>query len=242
MGTPCHDVGLGTEWRPGLAHRRPMSRVASVNLAQVPGGGLEMAHAAEARTWSPGALRGMIDSLYTPFSGPGGEEIDEQALRALVAHCLGALDHDGIWVGGLVGEYWALSTAERKRPPGGGGRGDTRHQARRTHRGLSGQHEHPRRRSNWLGMRQLRGPDICFLIPPYFEARGYESTREVLRYVCGPDGHRPRALQHPRRRVDPDAGGVRPSGRRVSRHLRRQERYVPPEPQRRHCTASLPNW
>src|ERR1700679_513693 len=74
-----------------------------------------MAHAAEARAWAPGALRGMIDSLYTPFSGPGGEEIDEQALRALVAHCIGALDHDGIWVGGLVGECWALSTTERKR-------------------------------------------------------------------------------------------------------------------------------
>ena len=41
--------------------------------------------------------------------------MDEGALRALVAHCIGALDHDGIWVGGLVGEYWALSTSERKR-------------------------------------------------------------------------------------------------------------------------------
>ena len=39
-----------------------------------------MAHAAEARQWAPGALKGMIDSLYTPFSGTGGEEIDEHAL------------------------------------------------------------------------------------------------------------------------------------------------------------------
>src|ERR1700728_3143010 len=74
-----------------------------------------MATAAEARDWAPGALRGMIDSLYTPFSGAGGEEIDEQAFRTLVAHCVGALDHDGVWVGGCVGEYWALSTDERKR-------------------------------------------------------------------------------------------------------------------------------
>ena len=44
-----------------------------------------------------------------------GEHIDEDALRSLVTHCLGALDHDGIWVGGLCGEAWALSTEERKR-------------------------------------------------------------------------------------------------------------------------------
>ena len=76
---------------------------------------MNVAHAAEAREWAPEALRGMIDSLYTPFRGPGGEEVDEEALRELVAHCVGALDHDGIWVGGLVGECWALSTSERKR-------------------------------------------------------------------------------------------------------------------------------
>ena len=33
-----------------------------------------MATAAEARDWAPGALRGLIDSLYTPFNGPGGED------------------------------------------------------------------------------------------------------------------------------------------------------------------------
>jgi 4-hydroxy-tetrahydrodipicolinate synthase len=43
-----------------------------------------MATAAEARDWAPGALRGMIDSLYTPFSGVGGEEIDEDAFRTLI--------------------------------------------------------------------------------------------------------------------------------------------------------------
>src|SRR6202795_1526503 len=141
-----------------------------------------MPRAAEARAWAPEALRGMIDSLYTPFNGPGGEEIDEHALRALVAHCLGALDHDGIWVGGLVGECWALSVAERKRllevaiaevgaaKPGALGEACpvstnvfetvelTQHAA-------------------------AAGADICFLIPPFFEASGYAATRELLSYV-----------------------------------------------------------
>src|ERR1700753_897435 len=141
-----------------------------------------MAQAAEARAWAPGALRGMIDSLYTPCSGPGGEEIDEEALRALVAHCVGALDHDGIWVGGLVGECWALSTPERKR---------LLEIAVEEVRAIK-----PRAlieacpaSTNVLETVELAqhaavsGADICFLIPPYFEARGYESTRELLRYV-----------------------------------------------------------
>ena len=40
-----------------------------------------MASAADARDWAPGALRGIVDSLYTPFSGPAAEHVDEEALR-----------------------------------------------------------------------------------------------------------------------------------------------------------------
>jgi 4-hydroxy-tetrahydrodipicolinate synthase len=141
-----------------------------------------MATAADARDWAPGALRGMIDSLYTPFGGTGGEEIDERALRGLVAHCLGALDHDGVWVGGLVGEYWALSTVERKRvlEIGVG-------EARAIKPGALV--EACPASTNVLETVELTrhaadvGADICFVIPPYFEARGYDATREVLRYV-----------------------------------------------------------
>ena len=135
-----------------------------------------MAQAAEAREWAPGALRGIIDSLYTPFDGPGGEEIDEPALlRALVTHCVGALDHDGIWVGGLVGEYWALSTSERKRLLE-----VAVSEARAIKPGAL--IEACPASTNVLETVELAqhaaatGADICFLIPPYFEARGYEST------------------------------------------------------------------
>jgi 4-hydroxy-tetrahydrodipicolinate synthase len=124
----------------------------------------------------------MIDSLYTPFSGPGGEAIDEDALRALVAHCIGALDHDGIWVGGLVGEYWALTTDERMRllevaiP-----------EARAIKPGAL--IEACAASTNVLETVALArhaavaGADICFLIPPYFEASGYDATRELFLYV-----------------------------------------------------------
>ena len=141
-----------------------------------------MVRAADARAWAPGALRGIIDSLYTPFAGADGAAIDEDALRALVEHCLGALDHDGIWVGGLVGEYWALTTQERMRlleialPV-----------ARAIKPGALV--EACPASTNVLETVELArhaadvGADICFLIPPYFEARGYEATREVFLYV-----------------------------------------------------------
>jgi len=141
-----------------------------------------MARAGEARDWAPGALQGMIDSLYTPFSGPGGEHVDEGALRGLIDHCIGALDHDGIWVGGLVGEYWTLSTAERKRILEIGVE-----QTRAIKPGALV--EACPASTNVLETVELAnhaaatGADICFLIAPYFEARGFDSMREVLLYV-----------------------------------------------------------
>jgi 4-hydroxy-tetrahydrodipicolinate synthase len=141
-----------------------------------------MAKASEARQWAHGGLRGIIDSLYTPFCGEGGESIDEDALRTLVGHCLGALDHDGIWVGGLVGECWSLSTAERKRLLE-----VAVAEARAVRPGALV--EACPASTNVLETVELaqhaaeNGADICFLIPPFFEASGYEATRELLAYV-----------------------------------------------------------
>jgi len=141
-----------------------------------------MARAAEAREWAPTALRGIIDSLYTPFNGQGGEEIDEAAFRTLIGHCISALDHDGIWVGGLVGECWALTTAERKR---------LLEMAVAEVRAVKpgALIEACPASTNVLETVELAchaagaGADICFLIPPFFEASGYEATRELLTYV-----------------------------------------------------------
>ena len=141
-----------------------------------------MASAAEAREWAPGALRGLIDSLYTPFNGTGGEEIDEASFRELVGHCLGALDHSGIWVAGLVGECWALSTAERM---------GLLEMAVAEARAIKPNAliEACSASTNALETVELTrhaaeaGADICFLIPPYFESSGYDATRELLGYV-----------------------------------------------------------
>lgn len=74
-----------------------------------------MATAAEARDWARGALRGIGDSLYTPFSGPDGDDIDWDAYRTLVRHCVADLGHQMLWCTSGLAEFWALTLAERKR-------------------------------------------------------------------------------------------------------------------------------
>jgi 4-hydroxy-tetrahydrodipicolinate synthase len=72
-------------------------------------------NASDARAWAHSALRGIGDSLYTPFSGVDGDDIDWDAYRALVRHCVGHLRHPMLWVTSGVAEFWSLTIAERKR-------------------------------------------------------------------------------------------------------------------------------
>ncbi|MFO0998599.1 MAG: dihydrodipicolinate synthase family protein [Alphaproteobacteria bacterium] len=57
------------------------------------------------------AWRGVIPALVTPFKADGA--IDEGAFRANIERMLAAGCH-GILVGGCTGEFWALTTDERK--------------------------------------------------------------------------------------------------------------------------------
>jgi 4-hydroxy-tetrahydrodipicolinate synthase len=72
-------------------------------------------NASDARAWARSALRGIGDSLYTPFSGVDGDDIDWDAYRALVRHCVGDLRHPMLWVTSGVAEFWSLTISERKR-------------------------------------------------------------------------------------------------------------------------------
>ncbi|CAJ1579554.1 dihydrodipicolinate synthase family protein [[Mycobacterium] wendilense] len=74
-----------------------------------------MARAREARDWARESLRGIGDSLYTPFAGADGDDIDWDAYRALVRYCVGDLGHPMLWCTSGVGEFWALTMDERKR-------------------------------------------------------------------------------------------------------------------------------
>ena len=74
-----------------------------------------MATASEAREWARNSLRGIGNSLYTPFAGVDGDDIDWDAYRTLVRYCVGDLGHPMLWVTSGVAEFWALTTDERKR-------------------------------------------------------------------------------------------------------------------------------
>ncbi|MDH6197075.1 4-hydroxy-tetrahydrodipicolinate synthase [Mycobacterium frederiksbergense] len=74
-----------------------------------------MASAGEAREWASAALRGIGDSLYTPFCGVDGDDIDWDAYRTLVRYCVGDLGHQMLWCTSGLAEFWALTISERKR-------------------------------------------------------------------------------------------------------------------------------
>ncbi|MCW2659934.1 MAG: dapA 2 [Mycobacterium sp.] len=74
-----------------------------------------MATAGEARVWARGALRGIGDSLYTPFCGTDGDDIDWDAYRTLVRYCVGDLGHPMLWCTSGIAEFWSLTIDERKR-------------------------------------------------------------------------------------------------------------------------------
>ncbi|HKA04802.1 MAG TPA: hypothetical protein VKD67_10740, partial [Acidimicrobiales bacterium] len=74
-----------------------------------------MPSARDAREWAAaGGLHGIGDSLYTPFSGPDGDEIDFDAYRALVRYCVQDLEHAMLWLTSGVGEWWSLTMDERR--------------------------------------------------------------------------------------------------------------------------------
>lgn len=57
-------------------------------------------------------VRGLWVAIPTPFSADG--ELDETAVRASVEHYIEGLDVDGIYCGGVMGEFWSMSVPERR--------------------------------------------------------------------------------------------------------------------------------
>src|ERR1700709_2681147 len=73
-----------------------------------------MATAKNARDWAHEAIRGIGNSLYTPFSGVDGDDIDWAAYRTLVRYCVADLGHEMLWLTSGLAEFWSLTLDERK--------------------------------------------------------------------------------------------------------------------------------
>ena len=126
----------------------------------------------EAKQWAVEHLWGNCSSLYTPFSGRDGDDIDFEALRALVRHCLVDLDQDGIWLTGGIAEFWSLTTEELKevvagspcRRPAGSSPGALVQVMSST--------DTAKQCVELTLHAQDLGVDICYILTPYFECSG----------------------------------------------------------------------
>ncbi len=67
-----------------------------------------------AKRFARETVRGLWIAIPTPFS-PDGEHVDEETLERSVEHYVDGLRVDGIFCGGVMGEFWALTLDERKR-------------------------------------------------------------------------------------------------------------------------------
>jgi 4-hydroxy-tetrahydrodipicolinate synthase len=59
-------------------------------------------------------VKGLWIAIPTPFT-PDGRHVDEDLLADSVEHYVAGLRVDGIFCGGVMGEFWALSLDERRR-------------------------------------------------------------------------------------------------------------------------------
>jgi 4-hydroxy-tetrahydrodipicolinate synthase len=59
-------------------------------------------------------VKGLWIAIPTPFTDDG-RHVEEDLLRASVEHYVDVLGVDGIFCGGVMGEFWALSLDERRR-------------------------------------------------------------------------------------------------------------------------------
>ena len=142
-----------------------------------------MATAEEAKNWAREHLRGNCSSLYTPFSGRDGDQIDYAALCALVRHCLVDLDQDGLWLTGGIGEFCSLTTDELKAVIS-----VAIAQARAVKPQaliqVMSSTDTAKQCVDLTRHAQEQGADICYVLTPYFECSGKPGVYEYLRYVA----------------------------------------------------------
>jgi 4-hydroxy-tetrahydrodipicolinate synthase len=77
-------------------------------------GGVSVSAPSSAKALARDKVKGLWIAIPTPFT-PDAGQVDEDLLAASVEHYVDGLRVDGIFCGGVMGEFWALSLEERKR-------------------------------------------------------------------------------------------------------------------------------
>lgn len=143
-----------------------------------------MVSARDARDWAAsGGLHGIGDSLYTPFCGRDGDEIDWDAYRTLVRYCAGDLEHDMLWLTSGIAEWWSLTMDERKKLLE-----IAIEEARAVASGTVIQActvaSSPRDTLELTLHAQEKGADICYLQTPPMEVHAGEGVLRFFRYIA----------------------------------------------------------
>jgi 4-hydroxy-tetrahydrodipicolinate synthase len=143
-----------------------------------------MPNARDAKAWAnSGGLHGIGNSLYTPFSGTDGDDIDYDAYRALVRYCVDDLGHPMLWLTSGIAEWWSLTMDERKRllevavEEARAVAPDTVIQACTSAASAK----------DCLELTQhaeAHGADICYLQTPPMEVHGGEGVQRFFQYVA----------------------------------------------------------
>jgi 4-hydroxy-tetrahydrodipicolinate synthase len=76
--------------------------------------GVNVSAPTSAKSLAREKVRGLWIAIPTPFTADG-RHVHEDLLAASVEHYIGGLGVDGIFCGGVMGEFWALSLDERRR-------------------------------------------------------------------------------------------------------------------------------
>ena len=185
-----------------------------------------MANAKDARQWARNSLHGIGDSLYTPFSGRDGDDIDWDAYRTLVRHCVGALHHPMLWVTSGVAEFWSLTIAERKKLLE-----VAIEEARRINPEVVVQScTAALSAKDCLELTQHAqdsGADIVYIQTPMMELHGGEGVLSFFSYIADRTDIALGDVQLTQLGIRPLGTGRRPDRRRDTRGVRHQRRLVP---------------
>src|SRR6476646_5626559 len=142
-----------------------------------------MATAHDARDWARSGLHGSGNSLYTPFCGRDGDDIDWDAYRTLVRYCVGELGHPMLWCTSGIAEFWSPTIDERKRllevaiDEGRRANPDVVVQACTSATAAKDCLELTRHA-------QQAGADIVYIQTPMMEAHGGEGVLKFFRYIA----------------------------------------------------------
>ena len=201
-----------------------------------------MTAARDAKEWAAsGGLHGIGNSLYTPFSGTDGDDIDYDAYRALVRYCVGDLRafdaladqrHRRVVVV-VDGRAQAVGRDRRQRracvAPGTVVQACTSAVTAKDCVELT-QHA------------EAAGADICYLQTPPMEVHGGEGVLRFFQYVADRTDIALGMFNSPSSGYVLTAGGLRADRQRGSRGVARRRRARSSTGGARPRTRSLPTW